>query len=87
MPQEKIRTTVALESTVYEEAKQSYGELGYSKMGDLVNEAVRVYLARQRTLRKDRAMEEAARDEDYLAVLREVSEDFAHADAEGLPEY
>lgn len=83
---ERVRTTVAFEPGVHAEASRLYGLLGYRKMGDLVNEAVREYLARQQTLLKDRAMEEAARDEGYRAILREVSEDFARIDSEGLPE-
>jgi hypothetical protein len=84
---ERVRTTVAFEPGVHAEASRLYGLLGYRKMGDLVNEAVREYLARQQTLLKDRAMEEAARDEGYRAILREVSEDFARIDSEGLPDY
>lgn len=83
----RIRTTISLESEVYDQAKATYGELGYRKMGDLINEALREYLIRQRTVRKDQAMEEAARDEDYLTVLREIGEDFEQVDAEGLPDY
>lgn len=84
---EKMRTTIAFEPSVYDEAKQTYEGLGFRKMGDMVNEAVREYLVRQRTRRKDLAMQEAARDGAYRAVLREVSGAFAVVDSEGLPEY
>lgn len=78
---------MAFEVAVYDEVRQLAGELGFKKMGDLVNEAVREYVVRERTRQKDRLMEEAARDPAYRAVLREISADFAFVDGEGLPEY
>lgn len=56
-------------------------------MGDLVNEAVREYVSRKRTLLKDREMEQAAADPEYRAAVQQASAEWAAADAQGLPDY
>lgn len=83
----RIRTTVAFECDVYEDAQSLSGPLGFRKMGDLVNEAVREYVSRKRTHLKDLQMEEAAADPEYRAALQQVSAEWAAADAQGLPDY
>lgn len=80
-----VRTTVSLPGDLYRGLKGSYRELGFSRMGDLINEALRDYLHRRALEEMHRSMERAAADPAYRALLREVSEDFASVDAESLP--
>ncbi len=63
-------------------------EWGFEKFGDLVNAALGEFIRRRRDEEWTRQMAGAATDPQYLRVLREISEDMAHVDAEGLgPEY
>jgi metal-responsive CopG/Arc/MetJ family transcriptional regulator len=81
----KTRTTLTLDTEVLNQAQQRYRDLGFDRVGELVTEATRDYLRRRRVEEKNALMREAARDPRYLAVLRQVSEDFASIDAENLP--
>lgn len=82
------RTTVALQTVLYEEARSHYRSWGFAKLGDLLNDALGDYLEARRQLEWAQAMECAASDPRYQAALRQVSEDLAHVDAESTgPEY
>ncbi len=76
---------MALPGELYEGLKANYRRLGFSRMGDLVNEAIRDYLHRRRLEEMNQSMERAAADPAYRNLLREVSADFAAADADNLP--
>ncbi len=80
-----VRTTLSLPGDLYEGLKADYRRMGFSRMGDLVNEAIRDYLHRRRLQEMHASMERAAASPAYRNLLREVSEDFASADAENLP--
>ncbi len=80
-----VRTTLALPGELYENLKASYRHLGFSHMGDLVNEAIRDYLHHRSLEEMNASMARAAADPAYRGLLREVSADFARADAENLP--
>lgn len=82
---EHVRTTLALPGELYEVLKANYRHLGFSRMGDLVNEAIRDYLHRRRLEEMNLSMERAAANPAYRSLLREVSEDLAAVDADNLP--
>ena len=84
---ELLRTTITFNEDLYESLTRRYRHLGFSRIGDLVNEAVREYLHRRQLEEKHRALERAAQDGEYRRVLKEVSRDFKYVDAEGLPDY
>ena len=69
---------------VYAGMKNQYRALGFSRMADLVNEAVREYLRKCLNDENDRKMEAAAADPAYRSLLRGISDDFAATDAEGI---
>ena len=79
-----VRTTIALHEEVYAGLKTQYRALGFSRMADLINEAVKQYLQKCVNAEKDRRMAVAAADPAYRALLREVGQEFAAVDAEGL---
>jgi len=83
-----IRTTITIRKELHSGMKSRYRELGFSKMGDLINEAVSEYLQRRRTAEKLSAMERAASSESYVRLVKEIGQDFRQVDGEGLgPEY
>lgn len=82
----EVRTTVSFREEVYRGITGHYKELGFSRMGDLVNEAVREYLHRRKLEEKHLAMQRAAADPSYRSLLKEVSDELRYVDAEG-PEY
>ena len=79
----EVRTTVSFREEVYRGISGRYKELGFSRMGDLVNEAVREYLHRRTLEERHLAMQRAAADPSYRSLLREVSDALRHVDAEG----
>ena len=80
-----VRTTLALPGDLYEGLKTDYRRLGFSRMGDLINEAIREYLHRRHLQEMNDSLERAAANPAYRNLLREVSEDLASVDAENLP--
>lgn len=82
-----IRTTIAIREATYASMKSQYRALGFTRLGDLVNEAIESYLKKSLILAKDRQMEEAAADPSYRKLLKQISMQCATLDAEGLPEY
>jgi hypothetical protein len=80
------RTTLTLDAAVWEQAQGRYRELGFGRPGELVSTALRDYLERRSLEDKLASMRRAAADPRYQRVLREISEDFAHVDGEGLPD-
>ncbi len=82
-----MRTTISFHEDIYRGVTARYRELGFTRIGDLVNEAVRGYLHRRRIDEKHRSMARAAADPDYRRLLREAPDDFREIDADGVPEY
>ena len=79
-----VRTTIAIGEDVYAGLKSQYRALGFSRMADLVNEAIRDYLRKREIEEKDRKMERASADPAYRAMLREIGDDFQAVDSEGI---
>ena len=82
-----IRTTIAIREATYASMKSQYRALGFTRLGDLVNEAIEDYLRKSLSTAKDRQMEEAAADPNYRSLLNQVGQHCSHLDAEGLPDY
>ena len=82
-----IRTTIAIREATYASMKSQYRALGFTRLGDLVNEAIEDYLKKSLSIAKDRQMEEAAADPNYRRLLNQIGEQCAQMDAEGLPDY
>jgi len=83
-----VRTTLSIEADLYEGMKKQYRDLGFSRMADLVNQAVRDYLLKRKSQERDRLMQVAAENPAYRALVGEISREFAQVDSEGLgPEY
>lgn len=80
-----VRTTVSLRPDVYQGAKESYHELGFASFGELVNDALRDYLHRRRIELDLQALEQAAADPSYRALLTQICEELRPIDGEGLP--
>lgn len=78
--------TLNVDETVLDDAMKRYRDLGFEEVGDLISAALRDYLKRSDLERKHEAMRRAAASPRYQAVLRAISEDFAAADAELLPD-
>lgn len=81
-----VRTTIALREDLYLGVKSRYRELGFTRMADLINEAISVFLHKSQLEDKHRAMELAAADPAYTNLLKRVSADFEFVDAEGFSE-
>lgn len=78
----KTKATVLVEERLFTEVKRLVGKGGYRSLNACVNEALRMLLAHERRLRLEMEMEEASRDEIFLADIKATMEDFKHADAE-----
>lgn len=78
------RTTVSLEPETYEAVRSTYRELGFARVGDLINVALRDYLHRRRIEGKLQALEAAADDPDYLRLVRRIGEELSFMDADGV---
>lgn len=83
----EVRTTISFREELYTGIKSSYRELGFTRMGDLVNEAVGEYLHRRTLEEKHKSMELAAADASYRELLTDINEEFRPVDPEGLPDY
>lgn len=86
----KSKVTVVVDETLIAQLRRLVGTGGYRSLSACVNEALRVFLARERRARLGREMEEASRDEMFLADIQETMEDFKYADAEtarGMKEF
>ncbi len=77
-----VRTTIALREDLYLGVKSRYRELGFTRMADLINEAISAFLHQSQLEDKHRAMERAAADPAYTDLLKRVSADFEFVDAE-----
>jgi hypothetical protein len=77
--------SLTLDQEALEQAQGRYREFGFDDVGELVSTAIKAYLKRRELDEKLAAMRRAARDPQYLAVLREISEDFKYVDGENLP--
>lgn len=66
--------------------KTRYRELGFTRMADLINEAISAFLHKSQIEDKHRAMQQAAADPAYTDLLKRVSADFEVVDAEGFSE-
>jgi hypothetical protein len=83
-----VETILAIDQEALDQAEASYRELGFRDVGCLISAAVVSYLEQASPRVRDERLEglrRAASDPQYLRVLREISEDFAEIDAEGLP--
>jgi Arc/MetJ-type ribon-helix-helix transcriptional regulator len=78
----KTKVTVLVEESLLNQVRRLIGKGGYRSLSACVNEALRVFLARERHACLERAMEEASRDEMFLADIKSTMEDFKYADAE-----
>lgn len=78
----KTKITLLVEDRILAEAKRLVGQRRYRSLNACVNEALRVLLAHERHARLAREMEEASRDERFLADIKATMEDFTVADAE-----
>jgi Arc/MetJ-type ribon-helix-helix transcriptional regulator len=78
----KAKATVLVDADILSSVKQLVGKAGYRSLNACVNEALRMLLAHERRLRLEREMEEASRDEMFLADIKATMEDFKHVDAE-----
>ncbi len=76
------KTTVSVEEHILAEVRRLVGKGRYRSLSACVNEALRVFLAEERRRRPEAEMEEASRDEMYLADIQRTMEYFKHADAE-----
>ena len=79
------RTTVSLEPTVYDAARGSFKQLGFARMGDLINAALRDYLHRRQVQEKLALLKQAGEDPDYLRNVHRITEEVAGWDGDGLP--
>ena len=78
------RTTVSLEPRVYDAARAGFKQLGFARLGDLINAALAEYLYRHQIQQKLQQMEAIADDPQYVALVREVSAEAAGLDRDGL---
>lgn len=78
----KTKVTVLIEERLLTEAKRLVGKGGYRSLNACVNEALRVFLLQERRTHLEKAMEEASRDELFLADIKATMEDFKYVDAE-----
>ena len=78
----KTKVPVLVEESLLNQARRLVSKGRYRSLSACVNEALRVFLARERRARLERAMEEASRDEMFLADIQKTMEDFKYADAE-----
>jgi Arc/MetJ-type ribon-helix-helix transcriptional regulator len=83
----KQKTTVSLEEHILAQVRQLICKGGYPSLSACVNEALRVFLAQERRRRVEGAMEEASRDEMFLADLQRTVEDFKYVGAETARRY
>ena len=80
--EQKTKVTVLVEDRILAEVRRLVGQKRYRSLNACVNEALRVLLAHERHVRLTREMEEASRDERFLADIKATMEDFKYADAE-----
>ncbi len=78
----KTKVTVVVEERLLTGAKRLVGKGGYRSLNACLNEALRVLLAHEWRARLEREMEEAGRDEMFLADIKATMEDFKYVDAE-----
>jgi Arc/MetJ-type ribon-helix-helix transcriptional regulator len=78
----KVKATVLVDADVLSQVKRLVGKGRYRSLNACVNEALRVFLDRERRVRLESEMEEASRDEMFLADIKASMEDFKYADAE-----
>ena len=78
----KAKATVLVDAHILSEVKRLVGKGRYRSLNACVNEALRVFLAHERRGRLEREMEEASRDEMFLADIKAAMQDFRYADAE-----
>jgi Arc/MetJ-type ribon-helix-helix transcriptional regulator len=78
----KKKTTVLVEEQLLAQVKRLVGKGGYRSLNACVSAALRMLLARERRARLEKAMEEASRDDMFLADIQKTMEDFKYADAE-----
>ena len=77
----KTKTTVLVETHLLNGVKRLVGKGGYRSVNACVNEALRLLLERESRERLEREMEEASRDELFLADIKATMGDFKYADA------
>lgn len=78
----KTKATVLVEDRILTEARRLVGQRRYRSLNACVNEALRMLLAHERRVHLAKEMEEASRDESFLADIKATMEDFKYADAE-----
>jgi Arc/MetJ-type ribon-helix-helix transcriptional regulator len=78
----KTKATVLVEERLLTEVKRLVGKGAYRSLNACVNEALRMLLAHEWRSRLEREMEEASRDEMFLADIKATMEDFKYVDAE-----
>ena len=78
----KTKVTVLVEERLLTEVKRLVGTGGYRSLNACINEALRMLLGHEERSRREREMEEASRDEKFLADIKATMEDFKHVDAE-----
>ncbi len=78
----KAKATVLVDARLLDEARRLVGKGKYRSLNACVNEALRTLLAHERSVHLLREMEEASRDEMFLADIKATMEDFKYADAE-----
>jgi Arc/MetJ-type ribon-helix-helix transcriptional regulator len=71
-----------VDADVLSQVKRLVGKGRYRSLNACVNEALRVFLDRERRVRLESEMEEASRDEMFLADIKASMENFKYADAE-----
>jgi len=78
----KTKTTILVETNLLNEVKRLVGKGGYRSLNACLHEALRLFLERESRVRLEKEMEEASRDEMFLADIKATMEDFKYADAE-----
>jgi Arc/MetJ-type ribon-helix-helix transcriptional regulator len=78
----KAKATFLIEEAILTEVRRLVGKGGYRSLNACVNEALRMLLAHERRARLVTEMEEASRDERFLADIKATMEGFKHADGE-----
>ncbi len=68
--EKKVKATVLVDARILSEVKRLVGEGGYRSLNACVNEALRLFVAHERRVVLQREMEEASRDEMFLADIK-----------------
>ena len=76
------KTSVSVEEHILVEVRRLVRKGRYRSLRACVNEALRVFLAEERHCRHEAEMEEASRDEMFIADIQATMEYFKYADAE-----